>query len=104
MSILIEKDKCRRCGQCVEVCPGNLIRPDDQGYAQLRHPEECWGCTSCLKQCRFGAIRFYLGADIGGRGSTMYTQRQGQLCHWIIQSPGQEPITITVDRTRSNQY
>jgi hypothetical protein len=34
----------------------------------------------------------------------MYTQRQGDLCHWIIQSPGQEPVTITVDRTQSNKY
>jgi adenylylsulfate reductase subunit B len=88
----------------MEVCPGNLIRPDDQGYAHLRHPEECWGCTSCLKQCQFGAIRFYLGADIGGRGSTMYTKRQGNLCHWIIEPADGTPITITVDRTRSNQY
>jgi adenylylsulfate reductase subunit B len=104
MSIRIDKEKCRHCGQCVEVCPGNLIHTDDQGRAYLRHPEECWGCTSCLKQCAFGAIAFYLGADIGGRGSTMYTKRQGDLCHWIIQSPGQEPLTITVDRTQSNQY
>ncbi|WP_230578498.1 4Fe-4S binding protein [Selenomonas ruminantium] len=25
MSIAIEKDKCVGCGQCTEVCPGNLL-------------------------------------------------------------------------------
>lgn len=104
MSILIRKDSCRTCGQCVEACPGNLIKRDSQGKAFLRHPEECWGCTSCLKECSFGAIRFYLGADLGGRGSLMHTRREGDLCHWIIEPPGREPVTITVDRRSANKY
>ena len=104
MSILIRRDECRGCGKCAEACPGNLIKRDGDGKAYIKHPEDCWGCSSCLKDCAFGAIRFYLGADIGGRGGTMYVKRDGPLFHWIIESPGREPVTITVDSRNSNEY
>lgn len=104
MSIMIDKGKCRSCGRCGEACPGNLIKRDERGKAYIKRPEDCWGCTSCLKECEFGAIYFYLGADIGGRGSVMHTVRRGNLCDWIIEPPGKPAITITVDRRNANQY
>jgi len=104
MSIRIDRDRCIRCGACREICPGNLIRQAVDGTAYLRHPEECWGCASCLKECRHDAIFYFLGADIGGQGSRMQTNREGDLTHWIISSPGREPFTITVDRRESNKY
>ncbi len=104
MSILIRTDKCRNCGRCIEACPGNLIQVNPQGKVWLRHPEECWGCTSCLKECQFEAIYFYLGADIGGRGSLMHTRREGDLCHWIVEPPDGRPVVITVDRRSANKY
>ncbi len=88
----------------MEACPGNLIKRGQDGKAFLRHPEECWGCTSCLKECRFDAIRFFLGADIGGRGSLMHTVQEGPLTHWIIERSNQDDIVITVDKRNSNQY
>lgn len=104
MSIRIDRDKCIRCGACREICPGNLIKQAADGTAYLRHPEECWGCASCLKECRHDAIFYFLGADIGGQGSRMQTNREGDLTHWIISSPEREPFTITVDRRESNKY
>lgn len=104
MSILIDREKCVQCGSCLEVCPGNLIKRGTDGIAYLKHPEECWGCASCLKECRYGAISYYLGADIGGRGSLMQTEFEGDLCHWIIRRQGKNPITITVDRRNANNY
>lgn len=104
MSIMIRCDDCRGCGKCAEICPGNLIKRDESGKAYIKRPEDCWGCASCLKECAFGAIRFYLGADIGGLGSTMYVERDGPLSNWIIESPGKNPVTITVDSRNSNQY
>lgn len=104
MSVLIQQDKCHACGRCIEACPGNLIWRNDESKAYIRSPEDCWGCASCLKECKFGAICLYLGVDIGGRGGLMHTVYEGDLCHWIIESPEKEAITITVDRRNANKY
>ena len=47
--------------------------PDRHGRqkAVMKYPKNCWGCVSCVKECKAGAIDFFLGADIGGNGSIM---------------------------------
>ena len=67
MSIRIQKSKCAGCGRCIEACPGNLIKKDKENKAFIRQVRDCWGCTSCIKECRHDAIRFFLGADVGGQ-------------------------------------
>ena len=71
MSIRITQNNCVGCGRCIEACPGNLIKKDAQGKAVIKHISDCWGCTSCLKECKTGAISFYLGADMGGADSVL---------------------------------
>ena len=56
MSIRITQNNCVGCGRCIEACPGNLIKKDVQGKAVIKHISDCWGCTSCLKECKTGAI------------------------------------------------
>ena len=75
MSIRINKNKCVGCKRCLDVCPGSLIKTDATGKAYIKYPKDCWGCTSCLKECKTGAIAFFLGADIGGMGSEMKIYR-----------------------------
>lgn len=104
MSIRIDGHKCLGCGKCIIACPGSLIKKDARGKAYMKRPDECWGCTSCLKECAFGAIAFYLGADIGGMGSQMRTEMEGSLCHWIITGRNGEEKVITVNRKDANQY
>lgn len=104
MSIQISQSKCIGCGRCIEACPGNLIKKDGQGKAVLRRPLDCWGCTSCLKECSFSAIEFYLGADIGGRGSRMHTETEGHYCHWIIEDDLGDRKVITIDKKEANKY
>ena len=36
MSILIDREKCIGCGSCREVCPGTLIKLDDEGKAYIK--------------------------------------------------------------------
>ena len=79
MSIQINKLKCVGCGKCIEACPGNLIKKDIDGKAFIKHVKDCWGCTSCLKECRFEAINFFLGADVGGKGSTLSFRQNGSI-------------------------
>lgn len=104
MSIRIDESKCRKCGKCIEACPGNLIKRNEQGCAYLKRPRDCWGCTSCLKECAFGAISFYLGADIGGQGSEMHTEMDGDLCHWVITRADGTVQTITINKKDANKY
>ena len=104
MSVRISPERCARCGKCAEICPGNLIERDASRAAFLRFPAECWGCASCLKECRAGAIAYFLGADIGGQDAKMYVRSEGPLRHWRIERPGQSPVVVTVDSRSANQY
>ena len=70
MSIRIDQKKCVGCRKCSEVYPGTLIVMEDK-KAVMKYPKNCWGCVSCVKECKAGAIDFFLGADIGGNGSIM---------------------------------
>jgi Ferredoxin len=104
MSILIDKNKCVGCKQCFVVCPGNLIKSDDDGKAFMKYPRDCWGCSSCVKECKAGAIAFYLGADIGGRGSKLTVREEGDIIHWYVEKADGEVAVIAVNRKDSNKY
>jgi len=103
MSIRINSANCVACKKCVEVCPGNLIKIID-GKATIKREKDCWGCTSCLKECKTGAIEFFLGADIGGKGSILSVIEDNDLRHWIVTSPDGGKKTITVNTKESNKY
>ncbi|MBQ4363256.1 MAG: ferredoxin family protein [Oscillospiraceae bacterium] len=104
MSISIDRDRCIGCGKCHDVCPGTLIKTDEQGKAYIKYPRYCWGCTSCLKECPVYAIRFYLGADIGGKGVLMHTERHGDILDWIFEHPDGKVEKIPINTKESNRY
>jgi adenylylsulfate reductase subunit B len=85
------------------VCPGSLIELREH-KASIRYPKDCWGCSSCIKECSFGAISLYLGADMGGMGSRMSVTTQGDLLHWNIHKTDGTIETITVNKKDSNKY
>lgn len=104
MSIKIDQDRCTGCGKCLEVCPGSLLSKNEDTKAYIRYPRDCWGCTACLKECLAGAISYYLGADIGGKGTTLYTKREKHLLHWhVVKADGDEHV-ITINQQESNKY
>ena len=103
MSIRIKQDKCVGCGLCIEACPGNLIKLNE-GKAWIKHEKDCWGCTSCLKECHKDAITFFLGADIGGKGSTLSVQQQGDINLWKVEDIYGNVQTISVNKKDANKY
>ena len=104
MSIMIDKSKCIGCGKCCMVCPGSLIKKDGDNKAFIKYPKDGWGCTSCIKECPMHAISFYLGADIGGMGSKVHTEENGDILKWVIEKYDGTVSEIDIDRKESNKY
>lgn len=104
MSIVINKEKCVGCRKCINVCPGSLIKSDENNKAYIKYPKDCWGCSSCIKECKEGAVLLYLGADIGGRGSRLYVEYEGDTIHWNIEEPDGKIHIIDINRKDSNKY
>ena len=104
MSIIINPEKCKGCGLCTDVCPGSLIAQKDHGTAYIKYPKDCWGCASCIKECHFGAIALYLGADIGGMGSQMTVSATEDTLTWNIQKRDATKDQIIINKKESNKY
>ena len=103
MSIRINQNKCIGCKRCCDSCPGTLIDIQNNKACML-YPKDCWGCTSCIKECPVYAINFFLGADIGGMGSNVHTEKEGDILHWIINKPDGKTINIDINQKESNKY
>lgn len=104
MSISIDNARCQGCGRCMQVCPGSLLFENKAGKAELRYPRDCWGCTACLKECRFGAIRYFLGPDIGGIGAYAYIVQAKTSLEWHFVNPAGTERIIAVSKGEANKY
>lgn len=107
MSVKFDENKCVGCGACVEVCPGNLIKLSQNSVkkvAGIKHIRDCWGCTSCIKECPKKAISFFLGADIGGKGSTMIVENKPDISVWTINKYDGTQVEILINKKDANKY
>jgi NAD-dependent dihydropyrimidine dehydrogenase PreA subunit len=51
----VDEDKCVGCGECVEICPVDVLELVDEKAVPI-NAEECIGCESCVEVCEQGAI------------------------------------------------
>jgi 2-oxoglutarate ferredoxin oxidoreductase subunit delta len=68
--IKIDRERCKGCHLCIEVCPSHRIAVDDElnkkGNVPVRFEEEvkedekdCTGCAQCATVCPEVAIEVY---------------------------------------------
>jgi NAD-dependent dihydropyrimidine dehydrogenase PreA subunit len=53
--ITIDKEKCNGCGECVDICPAEVLEMVDE-KSSVAAIEECLGCESCVETCPESAI------------------------------------------------
>lgn len=55
MAPKINKEKCKKCGKCSDVCREHAIIKI-KGEYPIIIPEQCIGCSACMIACPFNAI------------------------------------------------
>jgi len=66
MPPVIDKNNCKKCGVCVEICSEDVFFGSTKGnYPVVAYPEACWYCNSCVKSCQFeGAIKLRIPLNL----------------------------------------
>lgn len=80
------------------------MKQEKDGTAVMKYPKDCWGCASCIKECKFGAVALYLGTELGGRGGKMTVSEKGSFLIWRVKKTDGTIEEIAVDKRESNQY
>ena len=56
--ITVDREKCNKCGTCVEMCPMDVLHFGHSGYPYMRYRDDCWYCDVCVFMCPRKAITF----------------------------------------------
>lgn len=70
----------------------------------MRRPRDCWGCAACVKACPTQAISYFLGADMGGRGTRLTVRNDRSHTVWTFVRPDGTHAQIVVNRGEANRY
>ena len=54
-SIVIDETKCKVCGECVNICPNEIYKIEDNRVV-IGNSADCSGCQSCVSVCANEAI------------------------------------------------
>jgi len=69
--VVVNKDRCKGCGYCVEFCPRDALKMSDElgpkgyGLAKVEDKSKCLGCGLCEIICPEFAMN--LEADDNGK-------------------------------------
>jgi NAD-dependent dihydropyrimidine dehydrogenase PreA subunit len=49
--IIIDREKCEGCGECVDACPAGILGMVDNKADVVGDPDDCLGCEACVAVC-----------------------------------------------------
>ncbi len=55
MAVIVDQEKCTGCGTCVEACPVEAIKVEND--KAIVDEEACVDCGTCIEECPEKAIR-----------------------------------------------
>ena len=55
--IKVDNEKCVKCQKCVNYCPRDVLRSDDEGRPYMKYRDDCWYCDACTYMCPTGALK-----------------------------------------------
>ena len=57
--IRLHRRKCEACGECVKVCPVDVLwLRRGHHHVNLRNSQACNGCKKCVRVCEHAAIEY----------------------------------------------
>ncbi|MDO9009657.1 MAG: adenylyl-sulfate reductase subunit beta, partial [Thiobacillus sp.] len=69
--------RCDGCGQCVDICPSDIMHIDPVYRRSYNvEPNFCWECYSCVKACPQHAIDVRGYADFAPLGHSVRVLRE----------------------------
>ncbi len=77
MPTFVYMTRCDGCGQCVDICPSDIMHID-KTYRRAYNiePNFCWECYSCVKACPQHAIDVRGYADFAPLGHSVRVLRE----------------------------
>ena len=61
----LNRQRCKRCGICVELCPRHVFTTSDDGYPEPTNIEQCTRCKLCELWCPDYAIEVEVTENAG---------------------------------------
>jgi 2-oxoglutarate ferredoxin oxidoreductase subunit delta len=61
--IYVSRNRCKRCGVCIELCPSHVYVASEEGYPEPRNIERCTQCQLCELWCPDYAIEIEVHED-----------------------------------------
>ena len=64
-SLVLNRQMCKKCGVCVELCPTQVFTTDGEGYPNPTNIEQCNQCKLCELWCPDYAIEVGVSENAG---------------------------------------